>query len=466
MKTDYRILAIILTFALLFVCVSCTKPDPGSDPSVTEPTVTDEPAATDEPTATDEPSATDKPTATDEPAPVVPAAVRTEPGICGHYVLLDGGALYDLNTGAFCASGVRLFIPARNSGIVSLAVTENGALVGWYEAEPDEDIGLLMGRANGTAPVELFESGIVKAEPGCALTEDGRVLVWGGEYAPGGWDELTAEQRIKYVQPREVINAGAVDIADSLALIADGTLVNIYTIAAGLAASNPATVDTDVVKLYPDWVYVKSDNTVHINTWTGENAAEVFEAPSQPGWVYYIDSEGRLCGTLDSNSHVIMENVDRIVFDRVASESIEFSYLLALTKDGGLWWADDYYGNNEPYLITENAVNAWSDGMNIYVLKDDGALYAYTAWHGFYTDRLIGARPEGKYALVKVLDGVASCGVVMELGFADEEGEAHIYSTFCAVTEDGRIFSWGHINGETVSEPAEIFLMRTDVRMK
>lgn len=446
MKPVYRILAIVLTLSVLFVCVSCTKPVPGGDPAATAPTVTGAPSATGEPAVTCEPAA------------VVPAEAVTEPGIYGHYILLEGGALYDLITCTIRAIGVRLFIYAKSSGVVTLAVLDSGALIGWYEDEPDEDIGLLMGNENGKFPAELFESGIVKAEPGCALTEDGRVLVWGGEYAPGGWDELTEEQRAEYIKPREVIASGAVDIADSLALLEDGTLVNIYALAIG--GDIPAEVDTDVVRLYPDWVYLKSDNSIHVNAWTGESAKKVFEAPSQPGWVYYIDNEGRLCGTLDSNSHVIMENVDRVVFDRVTSESVEFSYLLAFTNDGELWWADDYYGNSEPCLITGNAVNAWSDGMNIYVLKDDGALYAYTAWNGVYTDSLIGARPEGEYSLVKVMSGVASCGVVMELGFADEEGEAHIYSTFYAVTEDGRIFSWGRVDGETVSEPAEIFLKR------
>ena len=58
------------------------------------------------------------------------------------------------------------------------------------------------------------------------------------------------------------------------------------------------------------------------------------------------------------------------------------------------------------------------------------------------------------------MDGVAACGVEMDMEDNGEEDPCWIRSTFRVVTLDGRFFNWGFVDGETVAEPAEIYLMK------
>ena len=163
-------------------------------------------------------------------------------------------------------------------------------------------------------------------------------------------------------------------------------------------------------------------------------------------------------GVFVDEAPTLYPDVSRVVMDWDVLENVGYDYFFVFMKDGSLW---DYTScpTGDPVRIADGAKDVISDGTNIYVLMNDASLWAYTA-----DEKTVYNEPESRIAgertLVKVMDGVAACGVEMDMEDNCEEDPCWIRSTFRAVTLDGRFFNWGYVNGETVAEPAEIYLMK------
>ncbi|MBO4385025.1 MAG: hypothetical protein J5854_06365 [Clostridia bacterium] len=451
MKACHKITAALIALAML-ACLSACKPNEDlpvpTEHATTEPAVT-EPAATEPaPTAPAEPLVFD----------ADPAAIR------GHYILLEGGTIYDLDTGMFVMIGVKNFVLAAEPRNVNIAVLDDGSLWGWHETEPEVSFGDLMDLEYHPDPVRLLE-GIAKAEAGCALTVNGELIVWGYNAGRNEWENADAARRAELLVPRTVME-DVKDFFGDCALKRDGTLVRFGAYAANLADA-PEEVDTDVKEMVNELLYLKNDGSlccvcrddgspIDVNvtkTYMSTGSSECF----------YIDAEGNLhsAGVLSNGEHpAILEGVERVVFDRVIGENAGYSYAFAFTADGWLWYVDDYY-NEAPRRIASDAKDVWSDGVNTYVLMNDGSLWAYTVDETVAYVADLTARPDGEFKLVKILDGVIYAGVKIETASGDEFSPSYVRSVFYAFVGEARIFTWGYTDGETaVTRPYEICLMK------
>ena len=416
---------------------------PHEDGKTTEPTVTPEP--TNEPILTPDP--------TPATTPVVSAEAMELPAILGHYFINDDGEMYDLLTGRFIIDGVKVFLPhwnfVLNDNHVNLVIRENGELMGWHESEPETNYGELMDMEYHPEPVHLMDH-TVNAAPGCAINDKGQLLLWGGKLMGGEWEQMTAEEQAALMVPKTI--DGVVDVAWYCALLADGTLVRIDHFSIGLT-EEPEVVASDVKKLYPECDYLTNDGTLHFNSLALPNVEKVY-CDSGLQCYYYIDKYDTLrCvfGSMDPTDRpALLENVEKIFFDRYESEVITYSYLYALTKDGELWFADDYVVE-KPYKVCDGAKEVVSDGVNTYILMKDGSLWAYTAAEDTLYSKERTDEPEGPtkdYVLVKIMESVVCCGRTITITI-NEAGEDYTYSfcsTFYACTDDHRVFERGYVD--------------------
>ena len=469
MNSFIKSFAVILALAMLLSFAACAENPAASDPIEPGKAKTAEPSVTEarDPTAAPASAETSMPAETSAPAETLAladyAAAMEMPAVRGHYLINEGGAMYDLLTGRFIIHGVKAFIPcwemAYNYNNVNLVIREDGELMGWHESEPEVNYGELMDMEYHPEPVHLMDH-VVNAAPGCAINDKGQLLLWGGVQMAGEWEEMTAEQQAELMEPRMI--DGVVDVDGWCALLADGTVVRIDHFSIGLT-EEPEVVASGVKALYPLCDYLTNDGTLHVHTLALPNVEKVYwDSAFQCS--YYIDTNGtlrRVYGSMDTSDRpALLENVETIFYDDRETEMIAGScfYLYALTKDGELWRADEYTVE-KPYPICSGTKGVCSDGANTYILMEDGSLWAYTAAeNSVYTEQRTELH-NGDYALVKVMEGVACCGATVAIDAMDEE-YGRIRSAFFACTDDCRVFAWGYVNGHTVSEPQEVFLKK------
>lgn len=457
MNSFIRLFVVILALAVLLSSAACVEKPVASDP------IKPVNVSSTEPPVTKAPDPAEMPTPEETLALANYAAAMELPAIRGHYLINDDGAMYDLLTGRFIVHGVKVFIPCWETAInfnnVNLVIRDDGELMGWHESEPEINYGELMDMEYHPEPIHLMDH-VINAAPGCAINDKGQLILWGGVQMPGEWEEMTAEQQAELMEPR--IIDGVVDVDGWCALLANGTLARIDHFSIGLT-DNPEFVASDVKALYPLCNYLTSDGTLHVNTLAIPNVEKVYW-DSFFQCSYYIDTAGtlhRVYGSMDTSDRpALLENVETIFFDNCETEMIadSYFYLFAKTKGGELWCADEYTLEN-PYPICSGVKDVCSDGVNTYILMDDASLWAYTAAvNSVYTEQRT-ERHNEDYTLVKVMEDVACCGATIAIDETDRES-ACIRSTFYACTNDCRVFEWGYVNGNTVSDPQEVFLKK------